>query len=146
MNYRHHCTDTCRYCWTLLSSSFPTIFLCPHSCLPLDPSLLADYIGALEGLKDWRRLAFKLGFTFEEVKKIKEDNKGQKEDCIMEVMNKWLQRGPSSTTPALIQALEGIQEHAIAASLHEGTHSVKILAMRATTTIHLHCKYFSMIL
>ena len=96
-------------------------FLSPS--LPLDPSLLADYIGELEGLKDWRRLALKLGFSFEEVKKIKEDNKGQQEDCILEVMSKWLQREPISTTAVLIQALKGIQEYTIAARLREGEDS-----------------------
>ena len=101
----------------------PTIFCLSPFLPPLDPSLLADYIVALEGLKDWHTLAFKLGFTFKEVRKIKEDNKGQKEDCIMEVMDLWLQRGPSSTTPALIQALEEIQEHTIAARLHQGKDS-----------------------
>ena len=69
------------------------------------------------------RLALKLGFSIEEVRKIKEDNNGQKEDCIMEVMNKWLERAPSSTTAALIQALDGIKEHTIAARLHEGKDS-----------------------
>ena len=91
--------------------------------LPLDPSLLADYIAELEELKDWRRLALKLGFSTKEVKKIKKDNTGQKEDCIMEMMDMWLQRGPSSTTAALIQALDGIKEHTIAARLHEGKDS-----------------------
>ena len=41
----------------------------------------------------------------------------------MEVMNKWLQRGPTSTIPALINALGGIQEHTIAASLLGGNDS-----------------------
>ena len=55
--------------------------------------------------------------------KIKEQNKDQKQGCIMQMMNKWLQRGPSSTRAVLIQALDGIEEHTIAARLREGKDS-----------------------
>ena len=115
---------------TLSFFLFFSLALSLSTSLPLhvDSSLLADYMGELEGLKDWRRLALKLGYSAKEVKKINENNKGQKEDCIMEVMDMWLQRGPSSTTAALIQALDGIQEHTIASRLHKGKDSYYIIS------------------
>ena len=66
--------------------------------------------------------------------KIKEENKGQKQDCVMQMMNKWLQRGPSSTRAVLIQALDGIEEHTIAARLHEGKDSLLVCKQLAFTS------------
>ena len=74
----------------------------------------------MRDLQDWRRLALRLHFSFAEIKKIAAENEGEKEYCIMEVMNKWLEKGPTSTRAALIKALHGVQEHAIAASFQEG--------------------------
>lgn len=89
-------------------------------CLTIDSSELADLLVQLQGLKDWRILALKLGFTFDAVMKIKEDNKHNDDDCVMEIMYTWLKKGPSSTMQALTEALEAVHESAIAARIRGG--------------------------
>lgn len=89
-------------------------------CLTLDPSELADLLVKLHGLKDWKRLALKLGFTYDTIKKMKEGSEDKEDDCIMEVMHTWLLKGSSSTRQALIQALEAVQESAVAARIRGG--------------------------
>lgn len=89
------------------------------SAAEVDTAMLADYMDLLYELKDWRRLALRLHFSFDEIRKIVADNDSKKEECIMEAMDKWLRRGPSSTIPALIKGLHGVQEHGIADRLRD---------------------------
>lgn len=76
--------------------------------------LTRNIISYLREIWRWIPLGLNLKFKYGELKRIEQDNKTSTENCIIEMLGRWLQRDPLATWRKLISALIEMEEHRVA--------------------------------
>ena len=77
----------------------------------------------LKNLVEWQRLGLALGLLYSTLKKIKKEQQGDIDDCMMEMLEAWLQQRDNVTKTGvpswavLRRALEEIDENQLASEI-----------------------------
>ena len=78
---------------------------------------LKELTNALDSIVDWYQLGVRLGLKDHELRTISRDFRGDNERCKLEMLGRWLRNAELPTWKAVVDALQLMGEHAVAAKI-----------------------------